>query len=493
MHVRKALDEVLAKEITSLIDIDSKIALEAYNLTTIASIIVAIEREREIVNFFDSPPERFTRKTFISELFEIGISDEDQLDDDLTSLIEMGYLRLTDKGEIQAEASAYTMAGFLNAMFPGMQGMNLVAFVIQMNDEVITGRKSLELAKKSFAQTLKSRGVAVTREKAEAAARAVKGPRETAEAQALSGNRAVSGQLKESAARRIASLRSRRSSSRPSVYSSTGHGVEHSKIKDVFDKGPTDEELAAEEARQRAEQSARELAELKIRLRRAEERAGQLEDGEQRLKQAREAALAAEQRARELVEQEAASMAEKKVELLAMEEKIRAAEEELRLEKEAMERAALERKKAEAQAEEDARLEEFKPELEPEPELELNDEERLESRIAAFEAELAMPCPVCRKGKIKSETTSKEKIYYTCSNSECRFVSWDKPYHFECPLCKNPFLTEFTTPTGEKGLKCPRAACSYSQNNLLPPRQNQVAEVQPVRKKKKLIKRVRRR
>ena len=55
----------------------------------------------------------------------------DELDDDLTAVIDMGYLSINKDGGIEAEASAYTMVSFLDAMFPGMQGMNLVAYVMQ--------------------------------------------------------------------------------------------------------------------------------------------------------------------------------------------------------------------------------------------------------------------------------------------------------------------------------------------------------------------------
>ena len=59
------------------------------------------------------------------------------------------------------------MVGFLDNMFPGMQGVNLIAYVLQMNDEVNSGRKTLEVAKSNFASTLKSRGVSVSEDKAE--------------------------------------------------------------------------------------------------------------------------------------------------------------------------------------------------------------------------------------------------------------------------------------------------------------------------------------
>jgi len=119
-------------------------------------------------------------------------------------------------------------------------------------------------------------------------------------------------------------------------------------------------------------------------------------------------------------------------------------------------------------------------------------DEDIESRIAAFENELAMPCPLCKEGEVTSKTTGKGKDYFLCTRPDCRFVSWDKPYHFECPLCKNPFLTEMLSPNGEKGLKCPRASCSYTQKNLYDPKQNMAGIRRPPRKKRRVVRRKRR-
>ncbi len=481
LFVRKQIDEILAQEITSFIDMDSDVALGAYNLATLTCIIIAVEREREIKNFPDFPPERYTRESFMKELAEIGFSGTDELDHTVTLVTDMGYIHFSGKGELQAGASAYTMAGFLDTMFPGMPGMNLIAFVMQMNDEVTSGRKSLDLAKTSFAQTLKSRGVSVTREKADAKAAELAAPRPTPTvAPQPVPSKAVSRKLKESAAKQIATLR-KRSAAKPGLYSSDGSMSERSTIKDIFSAGPSEEELeaeraaleAAEQKRYDAEVRDQELTEREARVLEAEERAKELEVREQRLKETQEAAEKAEEKARELAEHGAASIAAREAELNAMEAKIKAEKERILLEKEAAAQAALEKSKAE----------------EEEPE----QEEDIESKIAAFEAKLAMPCPLCNQGKIVSEITPKDKTYYSCSNKECRFVSWDKPYHFECPLCKNPFLTEMETPTGEKGLKCPRASCSYTQKNLLEPAQNLAAEAKGPKRKKKIVRRVKRR
>jgi hypothetical protein len=112
-----------------------------------------------------------------------------------------------------------------------MQGMNLVAFILQMNDEVNSGRKSLDLAKESFKSTLKSRGVSVTKDVAqEKAEEIVSGKVSAPPAQ----SKEISQKLKKNNLNRLSKLVNKRKK--------TGSGSsEKFKIKDVFDKGPTKE------------------------------------------------------------------------------------------------------------------------------------------------------------------------------------------------------------------------------------------------------------
>jgi len=87
----------------------------------------------------------------------------------------------------------------------------------------------------------------------------------------------------------------------------------------------------------------------------------------------------------------------------------------------------------------------------------------IEKQIAALEEDLAMQCPMCKKGTIQSEETMTGKFYYKCSNKDCDFISWGKPYHIVCPQCQNPFLVETSNRDGKPILKCPRATCRYWQ------------------------------
>ncbi|MCP3944739.1 MAG: DNA topoisomerase I [Desulfobacteraceae bacterium] len=470
LMVKTQLDEILASKITSLIDVDSDVAMMSFNLATISCIIVIVEREREIKQYTEFPPERYNLESFINELVDIGLERDDYLETAVVTSLSSGYIGENEKGEFKAEMSAFMTAGFLDSMFPGMQGMNLIAYVLQMNHEVNSGRKTLELAKQSFEASLKSSGVAVSQDHAEKRASEMASGTQ----KSFVKTKEISEKLKKENIDRLSTLMKTRKKR-------SGEYKEKLQVKDVFDKGPSKEEIAAQKAEiEKIEEIAKKEAEL----------ARQLAEKDEQIKQAEEAAKEAAKQLKELEEKELAlKIAQEKAEELAARE-AQMAEKEANLK--AMEERLKQKEEDEARREEEARLQDIKAQEEKES---VTSEEDIESQIAAFESELAMPCPLCEKGQIEEKTTEKGKQFFTCTKAECRFVSWDKPYHFECPLCKNSFLIEMQAAGDVKGIKCPRAACSYTQDNLLDPKQNMasaIASSKP-KKKKKMVRRIKRR
>jgi chemotaxis protein histidine kinase CheA len=471
LFVKMQLDEILAREITSFLDVDSDAALISFNLATIACITIMVEREREIRQYADFPPERFQLESFTRELVDIGLEKDDGLEAAIRSSLKTGYISENENGDFKAEMPSFMMAGFLDTMFPGMQGMNLIAFVLQMNHEVNSGRKTLELAKQSFESTLKSRGVSVSRDHAEKRASEMAAGTQ----QAPGRTKAVSSELKKRKKENIDRL-----STLMKTRKRSDEYTQKIQVKDLFDKGPSEQEIAAQKAaREKAEEAARKQAELARQLAQKDEQIKQAEETAQhaakQLKEMQEKELAlkaAQEKAADLAAREA-QMAEREARLKALEEKIRQKEEDrIRQDRE-------------------TKTQETKTREEKD---QAGTQADIESRIAAFESELAMPCPLCGKGRIEEKTTEKGKHFFSCTTPDCRFVSWDKPYHFECPLCKNPFLIELQTTGDTKGLKCPRATCSYTQTTLLDPKQNMAiaaAGLQP-KKKRRVVRRKRR-
>ncbi|MBN2687632.1 MAG: topoisomerase DNA-binding C4 zinc finger domain-containing protein [Deltaproteobacteria bacterium] len=87
----------------------------------------------------------------------------------------------------------------------------------------------------------------------------------------------------------------------------------------------------------------------------------------------------------------------------------------------------------------------------------------IELQIAAFEDGLVMKCPLCKEGNVQIHETSAGRKYYVCSQKNCEFISWGKPFHRSCPDCGNNFLVEVVSKGGARVLKCPRATCCFRQ------------------------------
>ncbi len=68
--------------------------------------------------------------------------------------------------------------------------------------------------------------------------------------------------------------------------------------------------------------------------------------------------------------------------------------------------------------------------------------------------------PGC-KGEIVQQRSKKGKSFYSCSEKECKFISWTKPVIKECSGCSAGFLVK-------KGTKliCPNPECTYSEDVL---------------------------
>ncbi len=90
-------------------------------------------------------------------------------------------------------------------------------------------------------------------------------------------------------------------------------------------------------------------------------------------------------------------------------------------------------------------------------------DDEIAKKIAAFEKELALVCPICKTGILQEKSTGAGKVFYACESKSCNFISWGKPHNIPCARCKNPFLVEVTDTAGQTILRCPRATCQHRQ------------------------------
>src|SRR3989339_1527392 len=105
--VRDQLDEILAEEITALLDVDSSSVMMSFNLASIACITLIVEREREIRQYPEFPPERYTKESFINELVDIGLEKDNTLEKAVLSVLNKGYISTDRHGFLKAEMPSF--------------------------------------------------------------------------------------------------------------------------------------------------------------------------------------------------------------------------------------------------------------------------------------------------------------------------------------------------------------------------------------------------
>ena len=464
--IRSQFDNVLHKHIIRLIEIETESTLK-FDTSTVACLVLLVERDREIKNFPKSPPARYTRDTFLGDLSDIGLEIDDDLMSAFETLVKLGYVGIDKDENYCALISTLALVKFIDNLFSGMPGLNLIAYIIQCIDEILGGRKELKEHLKNFEQTLVARGVSISKQDLKEEEKET--IKKTATTFKVSKDLLYAAEkLKKANVQKLASMRTKafKTDAAPKYVS-----VSSSEVKELFPKtGDIQEEEAVVDADEAAEQAALEL----------EKKQAELQRREAELKKAEEASMALERKKAEIETREAEI---REAELKAREAEIAAKEAALKASEIAAKEAEMAAKEAElkameaqlkSQADDDAGeditdAEASAPDHAVPDDPEQEQEMSIEEKIAAFEAELAMPCPICTIGTIANSTTDKGKEYYACTNTSCKFVSWSKPYPFACPLCKNPYLVEFMGEGGAPGLKCPRAVCAYTQAGLAPP------------------------
>lgn len=429
--VKEMLDAILEKNLRKLDQINVLGKVIQLDMVTVAALHLLAERESEFEDDEHTKIQRYTRKSFLNDLTEIGFEIDDDLMNRIKIIVDKDYVNIDRDGFYHTHAIARDVVNNVNKMFPGMPGMNLVAYVIQTLEEILSGRKGLEQGLDQFDKALISRGRPLTfvHLRTEKKTETQKVQERIKRAQEREESRKASEKLKVIYSEKLARLRQTilQEKEEPMVVTKRAIGVDEIQIKEV-----SPHKIKEAQERERLEKERLEREQL-------EKEREELERKKQEIDR-----LAREQAERDRIENERIERENKERERLELEEKERA-----RIEHEAQVLFERKRLEDERQASEQA-------------EQELS----VEEQIAAFERTQAATCPLCHTGKILQESTESRKTYFKCSNTSCKFISWDKPHIFPCPQCRNPYLLEYTKPDGSLGLKCPLATCSYIQDGI---------------------------
>jgi hypothetical protein len=419
--VREVFDEALGLHMERLIGARYGIGGLPVNLTTISCLILLTEQVTNEMDSLSASSERYTQSTLLGELSELGFGPEEDSIGILQDMILKGYIRVEENGGFSVQKPTISMAQLFDRTFPKMPGMNLVAFLVQIIDEVRSGRKALQSALSQFDQTLKTQGIPLRGEgiPLDTQGPSTKSSREKRESPEIKAPPETAREIGPGKRFKLTDIMdSRRSPLRRTHLPPVPHSDEEApspeaakETPEILKAGTGDIPGGEDPSRDTSLES---------------ERTSTDPDGSPPLSEPPE---------RETGPSEHLGTPGPRVVLSTEEEPLPASLSEDR--------------------------------IGPIWEGDSSDsaDESIDSRIAAFEEDLAMKCPICESGRIESNKTSTAKIYYRCLNRECNFISWGRPYHIECPRCHNPFLVEITLEEGKNILKCPRATCRHRQEH----------------------------
>jgi hypothetical protein len=402
-------DEILGRHLDALLGSRQGIDGLLLNIFTISSLILLATRETEIQTFPYLPPERYTNQTILDSIEEMNIESGGDLGSHIKSMLEKGYVNISDDGRFFPGPPTMKMASLFDKLFPKMPGLNLVAYLGQMIDEVFSNRKSLNVALNQFDQMLNLHGVSLKKD----------------------------GEASQNDTGKLFPHLKIASSAQPATRKVISTNIKPS---DIFSQLQT-----------KAWKAPPVKAETVVTS--SGIRNGDIEKDESGGLPENEAAgippvcgietEATEQGLDPGGAQETGTSTGRTITAQS---------------NEVMQPAHLPWLDKSESIYKDNRQNAVSYDRTEQPE-----DDDIEERIAAFEEQLGMACPLCRTAGILPRVTAKGKQYYKCSNDGCNFISWGKPYYITCPRCENPFLIEAPDSQGNMMLKCPRATCPHWQ------------------------------
>lgn len=388
-----------------------------FDMVFLATVALLSEREIEIQNRVLEA--RYTYEIMLKELAEMGFQNALDTHHVFHEMEGTGYIQVQEDDTLLATKALLNMSQLLDRVFPKMPGINLIAYLVQTVDEVVSGRKDLQPADRQLDQVLEMQAEAFSRSREKQKSKAP--PTVRTNPSAVDSKKVRTEQEKDLGEEKKALLRRLQAASRSDTRASSQSTPRIISARNAPASGMVRKEAIKQE----------------------------VPESPERKHAPKEAVLE-----KPTVSEQAESTPDPE---------------------EATEIEAVESPKTTESSPAAADVEEYLPSpLEEEKKEEKRPihagddvpfaEEDIASRVAAFEENLAMTCPLCTKGKVEVRETSKGKHFYECSEEGCYFISWGKPYHLACPKCRNPFMIEVFASSGRPFLRCPRATCNYKQN-----------------------------
>jgi ssDNA-binding Zn-finger/Zn-ribbon topoisomerase 1 len=400
--VRSQFNQIIAKHYERLTGSKNAPGGLPLTLDNIACFILFGGRELEMSDYTSEVSERYTMDEFLQEIKDTGIENDEHFQAAMQDMMQKKYIEHLPDGHIHSYQDTKDAARMLNRIFPKMQGLNLLAYIWQTVAEAASGRTDLESAFSRFDQTLEMHGVLPPKPKIPVITSSPKPQAQQPQHQAPPQPPA--------------------------------------KEKKEFGQSPRSRLIIRDYVVADAPAKATPAAKKPVAPAPVDSKEDIARDGE-------------------TAKKEAAAEIDQKIldETAAMKQKIAELEKTI---------AATEKEKLASPPESAQPVKKEEPIEAPvasaeETGIQVDDE--IAKKIAAFEKELALVCPICKTGVLQEKTTAAGKVFYACEAEHCNFISWGRPHNIQCTRCKNPFLVEITDAAGQIILRCPRATCQHRQ------------------------------
>ncbi|CAN2040621.1 putative DNA topoisomerase I [Candidatus Magnetomoraceae bacterium gMMP-15] len=541
---RREFDQILRKHVRRLAGASHNLGTVflTLDMMMVSCAILFMSREKEVENASSNPPERYTYEKLLKALSDFGLNQEKEMKRTLQDMVQRDYLTIGDNDILIPTELSAELTQLLDNIFPKMPGLNFIAYLSQITEEVLSGSKDSSLALSQLDQTLTAQGLPIfqAEKKSKLKSKADKLK------QSITQKKLKSKKLHDpfkAARQKISSLYNRKKTEKPKskskkplgnrVLSASGQWIklddqkissspaqseetmqqkseisEQSKKIDEISKPPTEpdeskkliespvispEEVITESSEEVITESPEKVV--------AEFEEKTLEPTEDQIffseslvepeltEEAADLPVEPETSQEDMPLPESEVHADKEFALKKISDRDSSKPEIKKIIADAVKKEPV-KKASETKEPEDSQKSRKTIAQQDEP-----DEDFIARQIASMEEELAkkeqnkkaaIQCPFCRKNSIEKKYTGKGKTYYECKTQGCKFISWEKPYNSPCPECGGPFLVE-TKQNGEIIYKCPKATCSYISRNE---GKSSGTSQAPKKKRKKVVRRV---
>jgi len=474
LSARPLFDQTLRVHIKRLIGTSYGIGGLPLDVVTLSCFVLLTEQAKNETDQFKTPSVRFTQASLIEELKEIGLPSTPDIEITIKEMVGKGYIGVDEKGNLYGEKPTLSMAQLLDHTFPKMPGMNLIAYLIQTLDEVNSGRKDPEFAIRQFDETLTLQGVQLKRKVPDKHSTVQdEGNKNDSENEApLQQNNTHEGFIEKdpSLSEDLISpekekiLNARKTYLSESKIISSDDQLNQVQIKKIyFGESLSEQNISGISSAEslNAPEAVKDLLAENSNI--SEDYPIEMENTESGLISA-SSTKEKQHQTEDLLEDPFP------VNVTKSDGSATSGTSEP-LVTEVFGKPVDQKKASEAgdhlmesfMGEMDFPLSGVETVLEKKPEeiIDLTSDDTVERHVIDFEEDLAMQCPLCKVKKVQIKTTLTGKPFYRCSNKNCHFISWGKPYHLACPRCQNPFLIEIINEDTVPILKCPRATCHY--------------------------------